>query len=84
MFSLQLLTSFDLKTDVGKAGATEAQEEYSATYSAEIHLNEAFHAFVSNYRCAYEGPNTAAAQIGSPYDTGSMSESRHKYVCGNY
>lgn len=56
---------------MGGTAITEAQEEYNDVYSAEIHLNELFHTFVSNYRCAYQGQNTARSQIGSMYDTGN-------------
>ena len=46
-----------------------ARKAYNKYYSAELDLNEGFHRFVSNYRLAYQGPNTAHAQVGAKFDT---------------
>ena len=54
--------------------ATEAQKAYENYYSAEIELNETFNMFASNFCLAYQGPNTARAQIGSKVDA-KLSES---------
>ena len=54
--------------------ATEAQKAYENYYSAEIELNETFNRFASNFCLAYQGPNTAKAQIGSKVDA-KLSES---------
>ena len=42
---------------------------YNDTYATEIELNEAFKTFVINFKFAYQGPNTALAQIGSTLTT---------------
>ena len=46
-----------------------AREAYNKYYSVEIDLNRTFNKFVSNYHLAYQGPNTARAQIGAKLDT---------------
>ena len=44
---------------------TDARLRYETYYGKETILNEHFHKFVFNYQLAYQGPNTARAQIGS-------------------
>lgn len=68
--SCQVLTNFEMKTRHCGGIVTQAKEHYRTTYAAEIELNETFNKFVFNYRLAYQGPNTARAQIGSKHDTG--------------
>ena len=48
---------------------TEVQKAHKKYYSDEIKLNETFQRFASNVYLAYQGPNTARAQIGSRFDT---------------
>lgn len=43
---------------------TEARRSYSEYYQLEVELNESFNRFVNHYQLAYQGPNTAKAQIG--------------------
>ena len=43
---------------------TKARREYNDYYTGEVELNEYFNNFVHNYTLAYQGPNTAKAQIG--------------------
>ena len=63
-----MLTEFQLKTKDCKGHVTLSKKLYNDTYAAEVELNEAFNTFVSNFKVAYQGPNTAHAQIGSKYD----------------
>ena len=44
-------------------GITFEMQRYKDTYACEVKMNEEFHRFVSNYRRAYEGPNTASHQL---------------------
>ena len=69
-----MLTTFDDHTLNCHDMATEAQKAYENYYSAEIELNETFNRFASNFCLAYQGPNTAKAQIGSKVDA-KLSES---------
>ena len=64
-----MLTTFDLKTKDCVGYETLTKKLYKDTYAEEIELNETFNAFVTNFKLAYQGPNTAQAQIGSKYDT---------------
>lgn len=66
----QLLTF--QKPEYGKTTGNTAAGQYSLNVADEIQLNEEFGAFVSNYRLAYQGPNTAHAQIGSKLDGEGM------------
>lgn len=65
-----MVSDFDAMTKHNTGAAIPAQERYRADYSGEIELNDLFHNFVANFRLAYQGPNTAHAQIGSKYNTG--------------
>lgn len=60
---------FELKTKACVGCETLTKKLYKDTYAEEIELNETFNAFVTNFKLAYQGPNTALAQIGSKYDT---------------
>lgn len=60
---------FELKTKDCKGHQTLTKTLYNDTYAAEVELNEAFNTFVDNFKVAYQGPNTAVAQIGSKYAT---------------
>lgn len=62
---------FDQRTVDGKGFTSQAKRDYSSTFAAEMELNEQFNTFVTNYQRAYQGPNTARAQIGSKYTTGA-------------
>ena len=53
---------------------TEAQKAYQDCYSYEVELNETFNRFASNFCLAYQGPNTASAQIKAKVDA-KLSES---------
>ncbi len=64
------MDSFDKWTADGKGFASPARMEYLRTFDTEIELNDMFNTFVTNYQRAYQGPNTARAQIGSKYSTG--------------
>ena len=66
----QMLDAFDAKTKHRTCAANSAQLAYEAEYAEEIKLKEEFNRFVTNFQLAYQGPNTARAQIGSKYDTG--------------
>ena len=70
----QVMTVFELKTKDCKGYETLTKQLYKDTYAAEIEINEAFNNFVSNFRVAYQGPNTAMAQTGSKYDSLDYSE----------
>ena len=52
--------------------ASAARDAYNKYYSDEVKLNDTFNRFASNYRLAYQGPNTAHAQIGAKFDTGEF------------
>lgn len=67
-----MVSDFDAKTKHNTGAAVPAQEKYQADYSEEIELNDQFNNFVANFRLAYQGPNTAHAQIGSKYPTGEF------------
>ena len=47
---------------------TEAEIAYQDCYSYEVELNETFNRFASNFCLAYQGPNTASAQIKAKVD----------------
>ena len=49
--------------------ASSARDAYNEYYSTEVDLNDTFNKFASNYCLAYQGPNTAHAQIGSKFST---------------
>ncbi len=66
------MDSFDKWTAEGKGVASPAKTEYSRVFAPEIELNDMFNTFVTNYQRAYQGPNTARAQIGSKYSTGVL------------
>ena len=73
LYTIKDLANFDVKTKDGKGTMSGGREEYHIEYSTETQLNEMFNAFVTNYQRAYEGPNTARAQIGAKYVTGTSS-----------
>lgn len=56
-----------MKTKDCQGYETLTKKLYKDTYATEIELNETFNVFVSNFKLAYQGPNTAQAQIGSKY-----------------
>ena len=64
-----MFTTFELKTKDCVGYETLTKKMYKDTYTAEIELNETFNVFVTNFKLAYQGPNTAQAQIGSKYNT---------------
>jgi len=66
---LQVFATFNDRTLHCPRIVTAARKAYNKRYKAEIELNETFHRFVSNYRLAYQGPNTAPAQVGAKFDT---------------
>ena len=59
---------FESKTKDCKGHLTLTKQLYNDTYAAEVELNETFNTFVNNFKVAYQGPNTACAQIGTKYD----------------
>ena len=63
------MTKFEMKTKDCRGYETLTKRMYNNTYAAEIELNEAFKIFVTNFKLAYQGPNTAFAQIGSAFTT---------------
>ena len=65
----QMVENFDQKTRKGRCCECPAREQYNKEYEDEIRLNEEFNRFVANFQLAYEGPNTAHAQIGAKYET---------------
>ena len=67
-----MIGNFDARTKHSSGAAIPAQERYEAEYSEELRLNTEFNQFVANFRLAYQGPNTARAQIGAKYDTGEL------------
>lgn len=60
---------FEMKTKECKGYETLTRQLYKDTYTDEVELNKKFNVFVHNFKAAYEGPNTAGAQIDSNYDT---------------
>jgi hypothetical protein len=50
---------------MGDVVLTKPRREYNEYYMEEIELNRCFNRFVHNYQLAYQGPNTAKAQIGA-------------------
>ena len=64
-----MLEAFEVRTKSCKGHVTTARENYNTTYAMEQELNETFNTFVKNYRRAYEGPNTAQAQILGKFPT---------------
>lgn len=64
-----MFATFELKTKDCVGYETLTKKLYKDTYAEEIELNETFNAFVTNFKLAYQGPNTAQAQIGSKYNT---------------
>lgn len=64
-----MFTTFERKTKDCVGFETLTKKLYKDTYAEEMELNETFNAFVTNFKLAYQGPNTAQAQIGSKYDT---------------
>ena len=66
----QLLTF--QKQEYGKTTGNTTARQYPQNFADEIQLNEEFGVFVSNYCLAYQGPNTALAQIGSKLDGEGM------------
>ena len=75
----QVINTFDAKTHACTGTISPAKEQYDSLYRAETHLNDTFHKFVYNYQLAYQGPNTARAQIGSRFET--LSECVCVCVC---
>ena len=59
------MNKFEEKTKDCKGSETPTKTTYNITYATEIELNETFKTFVINFKLAYQGPNTADAQIGS-------------------
>ena len=66
---LQVFVTFNDRTLNCPGIVSAAREAYNKYYSAEVELNDTFNRFASNYRLAYQGPNTAHAQIGSKFST---------------
>ena len=64
-----MFETFNFQTLHCSGIVSAAREAYKEKYSAEIDLNNEFNKFTSNYRLAYQGPNTARAQIGVRFDT---------------
>ena len=64
-----MVNNFDAKTKNSTGVASPAWTQYEEEYKEEIQLNEAFHKFSTNFQWAYQGPNTAQAQIGAKYST---------------
>ena len=60
---------FETKTKDCKGYETLTKKLNKNTYATEIELNKTFNTFVANFKLAYQGPNTAVAQIGSQYST---------------
>ena len=60
-----MFATFDKQTHNSTAIVTAARKTYQEIYTAEIELNETLNRFASNYCLAYQGPNTARAQIFS-------------------
>lgn len=56
---------------------TNARKEYNEYYIEEVELNECFNSFVYNYRLAYQGPNTAKAQIGAKLKKSHETRMKH-------
>lgn len=65
---------FELKTKDCKGFETVTRQLYNDTYAAEVELNKTFNDFVTNFQVAYQGPNTAVAQVGSKYESIDYSE----------
>lgn len=57
---------------------------YKDRYQEEITLNEVFNKFVYNYQLAYQGPNTARAQIGADYNTRMCTNVHSMIVLPSY
>ena len=70
----QMLDAFDAKTKHSTGAVVPAIVAYMAEYSEEMKLNEEFNRFVANFQLAYQGPNTAHAQIGAKYTTGRLRQ----------
>jgi len=65
----QVFATFSDRTLHCSGTASAARDAYNKYYSDEVKLNDTFNRFASNYRLAYQGPNTAHAQIGARFDT---------------
>ena len=63
-----MLTTFNVHTLHCHVMVTEAEMAYQDCYSYEVELNETFNRFASNFCLAYQGPNTASAQIKAKVD----------------
>lgn len=64
-----MLQNFDGSTKAGSCASIPTKERFNEEYESEMKMNEEFHRFVANYQLAYQGPNTAHAQIGAKYST---------------
>ena len=71
-----MLTTFNDHTLNRHDLTTEAQKAYQDCYSYEVELNETFNRFASKFCLAYQGPNTASAQIKAKVDA-KLSESSY-------
>ena len=60
---------FDTKTKDCKGYETRTKKQYNITYATEIELNKIFNTYITNFKLAYQGPNTALVQTGSKYST---------------
>ena len=69
-----MLDAFDAKTKHSTGAAIPAIVAYMAEYTEEMKLKEDFNRFVANFQLAYQGPNTAHAQIGAKYPTSQLRQ----------
>ena len=67
-----MFATFDKQTRNSTAIVTAARKTYQEKYTPEIELNETLNRFASNYRLAYQGPNTARAQIFSRFNSSEL------------
>ena len=67
-----MFATFDDRTRNCTSIVTASRKTYQEQYSAEIELNETFNKFASNFRLAYQGPNTARAQIYSRFNSSEL------------
>ena len=65
---------FDKKTKSCKGYETFTKQMYKKTYATEVKLNKKFNYFVTNFKLAYQGPNTALAQVGASFTTSYSEE----------
>ena len=66
---VQMFDLFDAKTKHCKGADIPAQVQFMEEYAEEMKLNAEFNRFVANFQQAYQGPNTAHAQVDAKYNT---------------